>query len=357
MHGNNGSIDGDSPAAMRYTECRLSRFGQSMVDDIKKDTVKFINNFDDSEVEPTVLPTFLPNLLINGSSGIAAGYATNIPTFNPNEVLDAIIYRIDNPHCHLDTLMRIMPGPDFPTGGIILNQEGIKNAYQTGKGKISIRSKIELVNPKLAIIKEIPYETNKSQLIKQLDELKDKYETLNINEVRDESDKNGVSIALELKNSSNFDFVKNFLFKNSQLQISYAINMVAIKDRKPYLMPIDFVLDAFIEHINDVGIKACQFDLKKAQARLEIVKGLIKAINILDDVINLIKQATDKASAKQALIDQLFFSENQAEAIVNLRLYRLSNSDVTSLKNEQETLQSLINELELLINNKTARDN
>ncbi|MDE7433975.1 MAG: DNA gyrase subunit A, partial [Mycoplasmoidaceae bacterium] len=282
MHGNNGSIDGDSPAAMRYTECRLSNFGQLMTENIEKDTVKFIPNFDNSEDEPTVLPTLLPNLLINGSNGIAAGYATNIPPFNFCEVVDAIITRIDSPNCFVSSILKVMPGPDFPTGGVILNTEGIKQCYETGKGKITIRAKIEKVDSKKAVITQIPYETNKSQIIRNISELIGKYDTLNISEVLDESDRNGICIALTLKQGANFDFIKNFLFKNTQLQISYSMNMVAIKDAKPYQMPILFILDAFIEHADNIILSSSKFDLKKASERKEIIEGLIKVIRILD---------------------------------------------------------------------------
>ncbi len=357
MHGNNGSIDGDSAAAMRYTECRLSQFGQLMAEGINKNTVKFIPNFDDSENEPSVLPTLLPNLLINGANGIAAGYATNIPTFNFNEVIDTIITRIDSPNCFLSSVMRVMPGPDFPTGGIILNTDGIKQAYETGKGKITIRAKMEKVDAKKIIITEIPYETNKAQIIKNISELIDKYDALHLSEVLDESDRNGICIALMTKQGANFDFIKNFLYKNTQLQISYSINMVAIKNAKPYQMPILFVIDSFIEHADHIVLSSCKFDLDKATQRKEIIEGLIKAIRILDDVISLIRHSSNKETAKQALMQRLMFTERQAEAISNLRLYRLSNSDVTDLKNELEELNNKINELNLLINDKNVRNN
>jgi topoisomerase-4 subunit A len=357
MHGNNGSIDGDGAAAMRYTECRLSQFGQTLIDNIKKDTVPFINNFDDSEKEPTLLPTFLPNLLINGASGIAAGYATNIPPFNPTEVIDAVIARIDSPTGYLSTILKIMPGPDFPTGGFILNPEGIREAYEKGKGKIIIRAKIVQKTAKQVYITEIPYETNKSSIIKNIQELAIKHDVLNIDEVRDESDDKGVCIALDMKNGKNFEFVKNFLFKNTQLQISYNINMVAIKNRKPYCLSMLEILDAFIEHIENITILASEYDLGKAKYRKEIILGLIKAIRMLDDVVDLIRKSDDKASAKHALITKMAFSEPQAEAVVSLRLYRLSNTDVTNLNKELVELEGIIGELELLIANKEYRNN
>lgn len=356
MHGNNGSIDGDSPAAMRYTECRLSEYGQTLIQNIKKDTVTFINNFDDSEQEPTLLPTLLPNLLINGATGIAAGYATNIPPFNPSEVIDAVITRIDSPTGYLSTIQKIMPGPDFPTGGVILEPEGIKKAYETGKGKITIRAKIEEKSSRHLYITEIPYETNRATIIRDISELASQHETLNIDEVRDESDANGISIAIDLKNGKNVDFTKDFLLKNTQLQITYNINMVAIKDRKPQQLPILSFLDSFIDHANEIIVASSKYDLNKAKERQEIVQGLIKAIKILDDVVNLIRRSNDKQTATNSLINKMAFTEKQAEAIVNLRLYRLSNNDVTALNQELMQLQQMISELELLIKNKDYRN-
>ena len=356
MHGNNGSIDGDSPAAMRYTECRLSEYGQTMIQNIKKNTVAFISNFDDSEQEPALLPTLLPNLLINGATGIAAGYATNMPPFNPNEVIDAVITRIDSPTGYLSTILKIMPGPDFPTGGIILEPDGIKKAYETGKGKISIRARIDEKSSRHLYVTEIPYETNRASIIRDISELAAKHETLNIDEVRDESDANGIAIAIDLKSGKNVNFTKDFLLKNTQLQVSYNINMVAIKDRKPQQLPILSFLDSFITHANEIIVAASKFDLAKAKERQEIVQGLIKAIKILDDVVNLIRRSVDKQSAINGLIHKMAFTDKQAEAIVNLRLYRLSSNDVTELNKELALLQQTISELELLIKNKDYRN-
>ena len=357
MHGNNGSIDGDGAAAMRYTECRLSKFGQTMTNNLDKNTVQFINNFDDTEQEPVVLPTLLPNLLINGANGIAAGYATNIPTFNPSEVIEAIITRIDSPNCYLKSILNVMPGPDFPTGGIILNQQGIIDAYTTGKGKINIRGNIEYVNAKTAIITSIPYETNKSLIIRQLDELKEKYDVLNIREVRDETDKNGIHIVLELANGKNFELMKNIIYKKTEMQVSYTMNMVAIDNHKPVQFSIFTALDSFIKHINEVIIAASKYDLEKSLKRKEVVEGLIKAITIIDDVVEIIRHASNKDDAKQAIMNRLSFTNLQAEAIVNLRLYRLSNTDVSSLKDELNQLIADIEQFKLLINNTQYRDN
>ncbi|WEK83194.1 MAG: DNA topoisomerase IV subunit A [Mycoplasma sp.] len=356
MHGNNGSIDGDGAAAMRYTECRLSHFGETMVTNLDKNTVEFINNFDDSETEPTLLPTLLPNLLINGSSGIAAGYATNIPPFNPTEVIDAIITRIDSPNCHLKSITNVMPAPDFPTGGLILNHEGIINAYTNGKGKIILRGEIKELNKKQLVITSIPYETNKANIIRQIDHLKDKYDALKIKEVRDESDKNGINIVIDTEVNRNLVLIKNLIYKETQLQISYNLNLVAIHNQKPVQFSIFTALDAFINHANEVTIKASQYDLAKALKRQEIVNGLIKAVNVIDDIIYIIRHSTNKEIAKQKIQEQLAFSELQAEAIVNLRLYRLTNYDVDSLKKEAEQLVNDIANLKLLIENKQVRD-
>lgn len=357
MHGNNGSIDGDGAAAMRYTECRLSPFGELMVNSLDKNTVEFINNFDDSETEPTLLPTLLPNLLINGATGIAAGYATNIPPFNVMEVIDAVITRIDSPNCHLKSILNVMPGPDFPTGGIILNPNGIIDAYTKGKGKITLRGKIVELNKKQLAIISIPYDTNKASIIRQIDLLKDKYDALKINEVRDESDKNGVNIVLDVHNTSNIELIKNLIYKETQLQVNYNINFVAIHGNKPVQFSIFDALDAFINHANHVVISSSKFDLDKAIKRKEIVEGLIKAVNIIDDVIYLVRHSNNKEEAKNKIVEQLAFTINQAEAIVNLRLYRLTNYDVNSLTEELNSLNESINQLNLLINDKTIRDN
>jgi topoisomerase-4 subunit A len=357
MQGCNGSLDGDDAAAMRYTESRLTLFSEIMIQGIEKQTVELIPNYDGSEIEPTVLPSLLPNLLINGASGIAAGYATAFPPFNPNEVFDAVIARIDSPNCRIETIKNIMPGPDFPTGGIILNPEGIDEAYTTGKGKIMIRAKMELRNKKQIYITELPYEVNKAQLIDEIQELGEKYEVLNISDCHDETDENGVSICINLKSSENYDFVSNFIYKNTNAQIAYSINMTAIKDRKPYTMPILFTIDAFINHVNDVTIKATKFNLEKANIRKEIIIGLIKAIKIVDEVVALIRRSEDKNGAVQALINKLAFTPIQADAIVNLRLYRLSNTDVKALEKELAELNIKIAEYEMILKDKTFRDN
>jgi topoisomerase-4 subunit A len=355
MHGNNGSIDNDPAAAMRYTESRLSLYSEMLIKDIKKSTVKFIENFDGSENEPTVLPTLLPNLLINGASGIAAGYATSVPPFNINEVLDCLIKRIDAPNCTMDTIIKTMPGPDFPTGGIILNKEEIRKAYETGRGRINIRSKIELRSKKQAYITEIPFEVNKADLIDEINDCAEKYDVLNIMECHDETDQNGISICITLKNSDNFDFVKNFLFKNTSLQISFNFNMIAINERKPCMVDMFTYLDTFIQHCNTIVLNATNFDLDKAKKRSEIVTGLIKAIKIVDAIVDLIRKSENKSSAMQGLMNKFQFTEVQADAIVNLKLYRLSNNDVSELETELTEINSLISEYEKIVNDKDYR--
>jgi topoisomerase-4 subunit A len=357
MHGNNGSIDNDPAAAMRYTEARLSLYAETMIKYIKKDTVPFIENFDGSESEPTILPSLLPNLLINGASGIAAGYATNIPPFNITELLDSLIKRIDSPDCYVETINRILPGPDFPTGGIILGKENMKEVYETGRGKIFIRAKIDLVSKKQAFITEIPYEVNKSDLIDEINECADKYDVLNITECHDETDQNGISICINFKNTDNFEFVKNFLFKNTSLQISYNFNMIAIKDKKPCAVGILTYLDSFISHCETIILNATHYDLDKAERRKEVVEGLLNAIKIVDQVIQLIRKSENKQNAKQQLMTQFKFSEIQAESIVTLQLYRLSHFDVASLQEEKDKLISLINEYRQIINDKQYRNN
>ncbi|MGL4951394.1 MAG: DNA topoisomerase IV subunit A [Mycoplasma sp.] len=361
MHGNKGSIDGDGPAAMRYTECRLSKIAEYMLENIHKKTVEFIPNFDDSEKEPSYLPSLIPSLLINGATGIAAGYATNIPPFNPVEVFDAIIHKLDNPNCSVDTLLKIMPGPDFPTAGIINGVSGIKEAYETGRGKFTIKAEFEELDHskkiKQLIIKSIPYETNKSNIIKSIDDLVYNEKINGIIEVRDESDMQGISIVLDIEADKSLETIKNFLYKNTSLQVTYAINFIAIHNRKPVLLPMHETLNAYINHAIDILVKTLNFDLTKAMKRLEVLKGLIKAISILDDVIHLIRKSTSKDDAKKNLISRFQFTEVQAEAIVSLRLYRLSSTDVLSIKKEAEELTISINEINTILNSEELQKN
>lgn len=361
MQGNNGSIDGDSPAAMRYTEARLSQFAYEMLTNIEKDTVKFIPNFDDAEIEPTVLPSLLPNLLVNGASGIAAGYATNIPTFNLSELIDAIIMRIDSPNCRLDSLMKVIPGPDFPTGGIIHDDGGIKESYETGRGKIVIRARIieepDKRKPKL-VVTEIPFETNKALIIRSIEEIIAENKIASLNEVRDESDKNGIRIVLEYSgDAKNAESIKKYLLKNTQLQVNFNINNIVINNRKPVQMSLINYLDSYLIHANDIILKSSNFDLLKASNRLEIVLGLIKATSIIDQIVKAIRASDNKETAIKKLVDSFEFSQVQAEAIVQLRLYKLTNTDVLSLTEESNKLRAIITELKKIIKDQDYRNN
>lgn len=361
MHGNNGSMDGDPPAAMRYTEARLSEIAGLMLQDIDKQTVEMVLNFDDTENEPTVLPARIPNLLVNGATGISAGYATDIPPHNLAEVIDGLIYLLAHPTATLDELMEFIPAPDFPTGGIIQGIDGVKKAYETGRGRIIVRSKTEIIELKggksQINITEIPYEVNKAQLVKRIDEMRIMKKIEGIVEVRDESDRNGLSIAVELKRDANAQGILNYLFKNSDLQINYNFNMVAIDNRRPKQVGLKRFLTAYLDFQKEIITKRTQFDLHKAQDRLHIVAGLIKALSILDQVIASIRSSKNRKDAKQNLIDQFEFSDKQAEAIVTLQLYRLTNTDVTELEDEQKKLEQSISSFESILSSDTKLAN
>ncbi|WHY88807.1 DNA topoisomerase IV subunit A [Neobacillus novalis] len=348
MHGNNGSVDGDPPAAMRYTEARLSAISAELLRDIEKNTVEFIPNFDDTSKEPTVLPAMFPNLLVNGSTGISAGYATDIPPHHLGEVIDGVIMRMDNPGASVDELMTIVKGPDFPTGGIIQGIDGIKKAYETGKGKIIIRSKADIEElrggKQQIVITEIPYEVNKANLVRKMDEFRLDRKVEGISEVRDETDRTGLRIVIELKKDADAEGVLNYLYKNSDLQVAYNFNMVAIYKKRPKLMGLRELLDAYIEHQKEVVTKRTEFELSKAKERQHIVEGLMKALSILDEVITTIRASKDKRDAKNNLIAKFAFTEPQAEAIVSLQLYRLTNTDITALRQESEELAKKIEE-------------
>lgn len=354
MHGNNGSIDGDPPAAMRYTEARLSAIASELLRDIEKQTVDFVPNFDDTTKEPVVLPAMFPNLLVNGSTGISAGYATEIPPHHLGEVIDAVIMRIDKPNCTVDELMTVLHGPDFPTGGIIQGKDGIKKAYETGKGKIIIRGKAVIEQAKggkkQIIITELPYEVNKANLVKKIDELRFDKKLDGISDVRDETDRTGLRIVIELKKDADAEGILNYLYKNTDLQVPYNFNMVAIHKRHPKLLSLPELLDAYIEHRKEVVTNRSQYELKKAHERQHIVEGLMKALSILDEVIATIRASRDKRDAKDNLMAKYEFTEAQAEAIVSLQLYRLTNTDITALKQEAEQLEKTIQELTAILN-------
>ncbi|WP_368775069.1 DNA topoisomerase IV subunit A [Bacillus aerius] len=355
MHGNNGSIDGDPPAAMRYTEARLSAIASELLKDLDKETVEFVANFDDTSKEPVVLPAMFPNLLVNGSTGISAGYATDIPPHHLGEVIDGVIKRIEQPHCTVEDLMTVIKGPDFPTGGIIQGVDGIKKAYETGKGKIMIRGKAEIETIRggrqQIVITEIPYEVNKANLVKKMDEFRIERKVEGISEVRDETDRTGLRIVVELKKEADANGVLNFLYKNSDLQIPYNFNMVAIHNRRPTLMTLTTVLDAYIAHQKEVVTNRSAYELRKAKERHHIVDGLIKALSILDEVIATIRSSNDKRDAKNNLMDKYDFTEAQSEAIVSLQLYRLTNTDITQLRDEARELDVRIAELEDILAN------
>ena len=351
MHGNNGSIDGDSPAAYRYTEARLSKISNEMLRDIDKDTVEFSPNFDDTTVEPTVLPARFPALLVYGSQGISAGYATNIPPHNLNEVVQATIHRIDHPESTLEDLMQFVKGPDFPTGGIVEGLDGIKQAYESGRGKIIVKCRYEINEDKSTpqiIITEIPFEVNKALMVKKIDDIRIDKKIDGIVEVRDESAAD-VRVVIDLKKNANVDLIINYLLKNTDMQISYNFNIVSIVNRRPKLLGLAQALDAFIAHQKEVVRRRTEFDLKHAKARFHIVEGLIKCISILDEVIKVIRASKNKTDAKDNLVKEFEFTEAQAEAIVTLQLYRLTNTDVVALENEKAALEKIIKGLTAIL--------
>ena len=354
MHGNNGSMDGDSAAAMRYTEARLSKISGELLKDIDKDTIEWAPNFDDTLYEPVVLPAKYPNLLVNGSKGISAGYATEIPPHNLGEVIDATIKRIDSPNCRLDTILEIIKGPDFPTGAIVEGKKQIIEALTTGRGKVIIRSKYELIeekNKKQILIHEIPFEVNKAQLVKKISDIIYDKKIDGLIEVRDESDREEkVRIAIDLKRDANTENIINYLMKNTDLQISYSYNMIAIVNKRPMQVGVVDVLDAYISHQKEVITRRTKFDLEHAQARMHIVEGLIKALDILDEIIKTIRSSKNKSDAIKNLVELYKFSELQADAIVSLQLYRLTNTDVDVLKEEYNNLLKVISILESILN-------
>ena len=346
MHGNNGSIDGDGPAAMRYTEARLSKNASFLLKDIDKDTVPFIPNFDEEEMEPTILPAKFPNLLVNGSTGISSGYATNIPPHNINEVLATTIYLIDHPNMTIDELLEIMPGPDFPTGGTVEGKEGIKEAFLSGNGKIIIRSNYHIEDfnkdQKRIVIDEIPYDTNKSQTVEKIETLRRENKIPDLLEVRDESDREGLRIALDLKKDANEKAILNYLFKNTDLQINYKYNMVSICNRRPMCLGVIPILNAYLNHQKEVYTNRTNFELNKARKREHIVCGLIKMIDIVDEVIKTIRASKNRSDAKENIMKNFDFTDLQAEAIITMQLYRLSNTDIMQLKEEQVDLNNKI---------------
>jgi topoisomerase-4 subunit A len=355
MHGNKGSVDGDPPAAMRYTEARLSEISNEMLRDINKKTVDFINNFDDTEMEPTVLPSKFPNLLVNGSTGISAGYATDIPPHNLEEVIDATLKVIDKPSASMDELMDIIKGPDFPTGGIIQGKDQIRKAYETGRGKIIVRSRVRTEDTRGGkthiIIDELPFEVNKANLVKKMDEIRADRKVDGIIEVRDETDREGMRIVVEVKKEANVEGIINYFYKKTDLQVSYNFNMVAISDRAPKQLGLKEILESYIAHQKDVILRRSQYELSEAERRMHIIEGLMHALSILDEVIRVIRESDNKRNAKANLVEAFSFTEAQAEAIVMLQLYRLTNTDIAELETEHSELEYTINQLREILGN------
>ena len=348
MHGNNGSIDGDGPAASRYTETRLSKYADYLLSDIDKNTVPFVPNYDDEEIEPTVLPAKFPNLLVNGSMGISSGYATYIPTHNINEVLNATIALIDNPNLSVDELLEILPGPDFPTGGIVQGKDKIREAFLTGSGAVVVKSKYHIEEAKdgskKIIIDEIPYDTVKSKTVAKMEQLRIDGKVPDVIEVRDESGREGLRISIDLKKNANVDAILAFYFKNTELQINCNYNMVSICDRKPMKLGVIPILNAYINHEKEVITNRTNYLLIKANKRLIIVDGLLKMIDVVDEVIKIIRKSENKQDSIDNLVKAFQFLPEQAEAIVMMRLYSLSHQDIDALNNEKITLNKNIEE-------------
>lgn len=357
VHGNNGSIDDDPAAAMRYTEARLAKVTEVMENDLDKDTVEMAPNFDDTELEPTVLPVPFPVMLVNGATGIAAGYATNMPPHNLGEVVDATIYRLNNPECSLDELMQIIPGPDFPTGGIVQGADGIREAFATGHGRIVVRGRADIVEGRTCnqiIITEVPYEVIKSELVKRIDEIRLNRSIDGMLDVRDESDRMGLKIVVDVRKDADAQTILNYLYKNTDLQIYYNYNNVTIVDQRPVQIGLIGLLDAFINFRKEVVRRRSLFEKKQMEDRCHIIEGLMKAVSILDEVIALIRASKDKADAKKGLMETFGFDDKQAEAIVMMRLYRLSNTDIVALRNEFAELTNKIEEVNDILENENV---
>ena len=352
--GNFGSVDGDSPAAMRYTECRLSKMGEHIMDDLDKDTVDMTNNFDDSLQEPTVMPTKIPNLLVNGGNGIAVGMATNMPTHNLNEVIDGCCAYIDNPDIDVDGLMEYIPGPDFPTGAYIYGLQGVKDAYATGRGRIVMRAKAEIETGEThdkIVVTEIPYGVNKADLVKYIADLANEHKIEGVANVNDESGRQGMRIVVDCKRDANANVLLNKLFKMTALQSSFSVNTIALVNGRPRLLTLKDCVKYFVEHRHDVTIRRTKYDLKKAQERAHILEGLIIAVNNIDEVIHLIRQSKTPSDAQRALEQRFELDEMQSKAIVDMRLAQLTGLRVDQLHQEYDDIMKLIADLEEILNN------
>jgi len=360
IDGNNGSIDGDGPAAYRYTECKLAKITEELLRDIDKNTVMMAPNYSDTLMEPTVLPAKFPNLLVNGTTGISAGYATNIPPHNLGEIIDATILRIEKPSSTLEDVMEIVKGPDFPTGGIVEGLDGIKDAFAKGRGKVVVSSKCEFVRNKgkdQIVVSEIPFEVNKQLLVKKIDDIRIDRKIDGIAEVRDESDKDSnIRIVIDLKNGADKNLVLNYLLKNTDLQANYNYNMVTIVNRRPKLLGIIPIIDAYIEHQREVIKLRSEFDLATAKKEIHTLEGLVKALSILDEVIACIRKSKNKSDARDNLVKEFEFTVEQATAILDLQLYRLTNFDVTVLEDKLDKLRQAIELLNEILSNPKKLD-
>jgi len=352
-HGNFGSIDGDEPAAMRYTEVRLSPIASELIADIEKDVVDFVPNYDNSLREPVVLPTKIPQLLMNGSSGIAVGMATNIPPHNLGELIDALLYLIEKPTAEIKELLNFIKGPDFPTGGIIIGTKGIRESYLTGKGKLTVRGKLVIEETKKGdkniIIKEIPYMVNKSNLLTQIAELVQEKKITGIKDLRDESDRHGIRVVIELKKDADPKIVINQLYKHTQLQTTFGVIMLAILDGQPKIFNLKELLTIFLEHRKDVVIRRTKYDLEKAKARAHILEGLLIALDHLDEVISIIRQAENSEKAKEKLMLRFKLTQNQAQAILDMRLHQLTRLEKERLMEEMKQIKENISILERIL--------
>lgn len=347
--GNFGSVDGDSPAAMRYTECRLSKMGEHIMDDIDKDTVDMVNNFDDTLKEPSVMPTKIPNLLVNGGNGIAVGMATNIPTHNLNEVIDGCCAYIDNPDIDLDGLMKYIPAPDFPTGAYIYGLKGVRDAYETGRGRIIMRAKAEIESGEQhdkIVITEIPYGVNKQQLIEYIADLVKEGKIDGISNVNDETGRQGMRIVVDVKREANANVILNKLFKMTALQSSFSVNCIALVKGRPHLLTLKDCIKYFVEHRHEVTIRRTKFDLKKAQERAHILEGLIIAVNNIDEVVDIIKSSKTPSDAQRNLEKRFSLDEIQSKAIVDMRLGSLTSLQVDKLHAEYDELMETIKNLQ-----------
>ena len=351
--GNFGSVDGDGAAAMRYTEARMAKLTLHLLDDIEKDTVDFYPNFDETLMQPAVLPSRFPNLLVNGSSGIAVGMATNIPPHNLREVIDGVVCMIDNPECTVEDLMAHIKGPDFPTGGIILGRSGIRSAYMTGRGRILVRARTEIEpmsnSRSRIVVTEIPYMVNKAKLVEKIAELCHQKQLEGISDIRDESDRNGMRIVIELKKDVYPQVILNYLYKHTQMQETFGANMLALVDGKPRILNLREMIYYYLEHQKDVVTRRTRFDLDKAQARAHILEGLLKALDHIDEIVQVIRSSENPNAAKTALIERFQFSDKQAQAILDMRLARLTGLEREKLMEEYQQLEKTIAELTAIL--------